>query len=97
MCRGEVEMVVVDEFYENMKAYFEETGNEYNKLIARYLYVMKQLKSNGICEGETANELQIFIDCAEKLGDATTELSSHINEVLEDYLVAVDVIDTPEL
>ena len=90
-------MVVVDEFYENMKTYFEETGSEYNKLIVRYLYVMKQLKSNGICEGETANELQVFIDCAEKLRNATTELSSHINKVLGDYVKAIDEIDTPEL
>ena len=90
-------MIVVDEFYDNMKIYYEETANEYNGIITRYLNLMKQLKENGICVGETANELQLFIECAENLRDATTELSSHINEVLGDHLTAVDEIDTLEL
>ncbi len=90
-------MIVVDEFYDNMKTYFEEKGTEYNGIIIRYLNLMKQLKANGICEGKTATELQLFIECAENLRDATTELSSHINEVLENYITAVDEIDTLEL
>lgn len=89
-------MIVVDEFYNNMKTYFEETGNEYNGIIIRYLNLMRELKENGICEGKTANELQLFIECAENLRDATTDLGSHINGVLGDYMTVIDEIDTLE-
>lgn len=83
-------MIVVDEFYDNMKTYFEETGNEYNGIITRYLNIMRQLKENGICVGETANELQLFIECAENLQDATTDISAHINEVSGNYISVID-------
>lgn len=86
-------MIVVDEFYEEMKDYFEVCGNRNNSILVRYLNLIKRLKETGIKEGKTAYELKLFIDCAEKLRNATTELSEHINDVLTDYQMLINEID----
>lgn len=87
------DLIVVDEFYESMGAFFEKEGKYLERIAKEYALIMHVIKMNGICEGETAEALDAYIDLAKQIDDCASKLGKCVKTLMRTYKEAIDAKD----
>lgn len=87
------ELIIDDDFCRAMATYFEKQGESMDKLIAEYITILKDVKSDGIVSGDVADALSTFISYAEKLDKQIGKVSTSLKTQIDRFLERVDSED----
>jgi len=87
------ELIVDDDFFNYIGSTFVSRGDRADLFIRYYLFVLRSIKSDGLIEGEAANALDMFIECAKVLEDTIGNISGLANRRINNYLAEVDHAD----
>lgn len=87
------DLIVVDEFYEEMGKFFKKEGKHLDKIAKEYTVVLKVLKARGICEGETAQALTEYINLASQIDECAAQIGESVKSMLNSYIKSIDVKD----
>lgn len=86
-------LVIVDDYYMEMGEFFRERGNEYDRILKRYIKILKSVKADGICSGKTAEALDAFIQLASRMEDNAGIIGESVRKMMESYISVVDSKD----
>ena len=87
------EVVVVDEYFEEIGRFFEEQGKKYESILNRYIAALRILKERGICSGDTADALDAYISLASQIKECASDLGTSINTMMKNYIAVIDTKD----
>lgn len=88
------ELIVNDEFCEQMSEYIKKRGKHSQETINSFLAILKDINANGIVDGETKNSLEAYISFVEKLKEINVEdISSNIANRIKSFIASVDEAD----
>lgn len=90
---AENELVIDDEYCENMGSYFYAQGTMLDTMVKNYITALEKVRSDAIKEGEVAKALDVYITYVKKLDEQIKEISVIAKKEVEDFLSQVDNAD----
>ena len=91
------DLVVDESYWSEQKNFVHNAGYHsiygIDKKIDKYISKLKELHTTAIMEGDTAQALEAFISCAEKLKQTTRDITSEIKDRIANYLQEIDEQD----
>ncbi len=87
------ELIVDDDYCNNMGQYFLEQGDAIDTCISSYIGIMERVNNSAIVLGETSSALSAYITQASKLQGKIRQISSVLKSTEEHFLLEVDAQD----
>lgn len=89
----DTELVIDEEYINEMAEYFEKQGKQLQNIAASYIGAMKRVVGEGIIEGKTSETLKTFLEYAEKLNQVIISTAMQIRDSAMNYLEEIDTQD----
>lgn len=87
------ELIIDDEYFRSMGAYFESQGEQLETFIVDYLEILQEVKTKGIISGEVSNALSTYISYVSRLKNQINLVSRDAKREIEGFLTRVDIED----
>ncbi len=87
------DIVIVDEYIEEMKKFCNVQGTRYEMALFKYVMILTELNSQGIVRGQTADALRVFLGAAASLRGRVGEVTALFQQLMENYLTDIDEAD----
>lgn len=87
------ELVVDDDYCNNMGQYFLEQGDAIEKCISSYIDIMNRVNNSAIMSGETKEALIAYTTQAKKIQGRIQQISKVLKKTTYNFLREVDVQD----
>lgn len=87
------DVIVTDEEYQATSRAVEDAARAIDRMLSRYLTVMKLAARHGLPSGAASGALDRFIASAENLRGVCGDIASHHSEVSRNFVQAVDRAD----
>ena len=86
--------LIVDEEYIRMESSnIRQNLQEMNNLLDQYLAILHAAKEHGIQNGKTAIAFKQYIACADMLKGNLSTMGDNLEELMKNYLLAIDYAD----
>lgn len=87
------ELVINDNYINEMAEYFETQGKQLQRMVDSYIAALKRVTEEGVVEGETSDALKSFLEYAEKLNQVVSATSVEVRDTVINYLEEIDTQD----
>lgn len=87
------DIVIVDEYIEEMKKFCSVQGTRYEVALFRYGSILLELNAQGIVRGQTAEALRAFLEAAASLKGRVAEITELFQQLMGNYLSDIDEAD----
>lgn len=88
------DLVIVDEYLQEMKNYFKEKGELLDNMIVSYAALMSEVTVEAIVSGATKESLELFKSYADKLIDKIPDMVTEVtNGRIDNFVRSIDEKD----
>lgn len=87
------EVVVVDDYINDLSLKINETGKDINLIIAEYTRILSNIRETGITAGQTADAVEEFSEAAKCLNEKYLDACNCMFLILGAYIEDIDKAD----
>lgn len=88
------DLIIFDEFYFDVGMYIRLMNMKYEQILEEYVRILNSIKNQGICQGETAEALEMYINLAKNMGSTIKALGNVMDSAMHNYIESIDKKDT---
>lgn len=88
------ELIVDDDYIRQMGKYYYKMGNSAIDIMLKdYINIMQEIKDTAIMEGDIADSLSTFIQCAQSLKDRAGDIGNELKQLTDYFISDIDEAD----
>lgn len=86
-------LIIVDEYVQQIGRRCAQRGEALEGILADYLQLLREIKTEALVDGRTSNSLGVFIDCVSLLSDQLGILSDNADRACQTYISDINTAD----
>lgn len=87
------DLIIDDDYCNTLAKYFKSRGAHIEYVLNEYLMILKDIKENGIQEGEVSKTLEAYTNYCKKMQNKVNQISSTANTQIISFVNKIQDID----